>query len=90
MVTFDGTKRQENFARHGIDLAECSAVFDAPMLTEEDAREAYGEQRLRSLGWLDGRVVFMVWTERDAGAHIISCRYANKYETNHYFTALQN
>jgi uncharacterized DUF497 family protein len=90
MVTFDAIKRQENLAKHGIDLAECAAAFDAPMLTEEDSRDAYGEQRLRSLGWLHGRVVFLVWTERDTGAHIISCRYANKYETSYYFTTLQS
>ncbi len=57
------------------------------MLTEEDARDTYGEQRLRSLGWLDGRVVVLVWTEREAGPHLISCRHGDKYETKRYFKA---
>lgn len=52
MVTFDESKRQANLAKHGIDLAKCAGVFNAPMLTEEDAREFYGEQRLKSLCWL--------------------------------------
>lgn len=87
MVTYDETKRQTNLTKHGIDLAEVGAVFDAPMLTDEDAREAYGEQRLKSLCWLDGRVAVLVWTDRETGPHLISCRYGDKHETFRYFQA---
>jgi len=59
MVTYDETKRQANLGKHGIDLAQCAPVFDAPMHSEEDKRIAYGEQRLKSLGWLGGRVVVL-------------------------------
>jgi hypothetical protein len=31
------------------------AAFDVPMLTREDASQDYGEQRLISLGWLQGK-----------------------------------
>ena len=48
MITWDEPKRLENLRKHGIDLADCEVVFDAPMATEEDRREAYGEQRLQS------------------------------------------
>lgn len=74
----DETKRQTNLTKHGIDLAEAGAVFDAPMLTDEDAREAYGEQRLKSLYWLDGRVAVLVWADRKTG-------YDDKHETIRYF-----
>jgi uncharacterized DUF497 family protein len=87
MVTFDETKRQANLAKHGIDFAQCDGVFEAPMLTEEDAREAYGESRLKSLCWLSGRVVVLVWTDRASGPHLISCRYGDKHETQIYFKA---
>ena len=87
MVTYDEAKRATNLAKHGIDLGECATVFDAPMLTEEDAREAYGEQRLRSLCWLNQRVAMLVWTERDTGPHLISCRYGEPHETRRYFKA---
>jgi len=60
------------------------------MVTVEDGREHYGEQRLKSLGWFRDRVVFLVWTERDESARIISCRYGDKYETRAYFEALGN
>ena len=73
---------------HGMDLAEVACVFDAPMVTVEDERDQYGEQRLRSLGWFRDRVVFLVWTERNDSARVISCRYGDKHETRAYFKAL--
>jgi uncharacterized DUF497 family protein len=88
VITWDETKRQKNRKAHGIDLAEAGCVFDAPMVTVEDTREVYGELRLQSLGWFRERVVFLVWTERDNGAHLISCRYGDKYEARAYFEAL--
>lgn len=59
------------------------------MLTVEDSREAYGEPRLQSLGMWKGRVVFLVWTPRgDDAAHLISCRDADRKETDEYFERL--
>ncbi|MDP2432215.1 MAG: BrnT family toxin [Pseudomonadota bacterium] len=88
MIVWDEAKRARNLERHGIDLAELDCVFDAPMVTVEDRREHYGEQRLQSLGWFHGRVVFLVWTERNEHARLISCRYGDKHETRAYFAAL--
>lgn len=87
MVTYDEAKRLANLRKHGIDLAQCAPVFDAPLQSDEDKRMAYGEQRLKSLGWLNDRVVVLIWAEREAGPHLISCRYGDKHETNHYFKA---
>ncbi len=89
MITWDETKRQKNLQLHGIDLAEVECIFDAPMLTVEDTRLYYGEQRLQSLAWFRGRVVFLVWTERDDDARLISCRYGDKNETRAYFKAIR-
>ena len=86
-MPFDPVKRQTNLKKHEIDLAECESVFDEPMLTREDSRESYGEQRLVSLGWLKSRVVFLVWTDREEGPRIISCREAEPYEKQAYFKA---
>jgi uncharacterized protein len=84
-MTYDPAKRRSNKRRHGIDLADCDAVFDAPMLTREDAIQGYGEQRLMSLGWLKGRVVVLVWTDREDGPRSISCREAKPHEQEAYF-----
>lgn len=87
MITWDEDKRLKNIARHGIDFVDAEIIFDYPMLTREDDRERYGEQRLQSLALLEGRVVFVVWTERESGAHIISIRKAEKHEQKIYSQA---
>jgi uncharacterized protein len=88
MITWDESKRQRNLQEHGIDLAEVECLFDAPMVTVEDKRISYGEQRWQSLAWFRGRVVFLVWTEREDDARVISCRYGDKNETLSYFKAV--
>ena len=88
-ISWDEPKRKVNLAKHKIDLADLEPVFDSPMVSVEDAREGYGEVRLQSLGIWRGRVIFLVWTPRgDTYAHLISCRYANRKETDDFFSAL--
>lgn len=62
-------------------------ALDHPSHTREDDRGDYGEQRLVSLGWAQGRVVVLVWTDRDAGPRLISCRQAEPYEREAYYRA---
>jgi uncharacterized DUF497 family protein len=45
-VSHDPAKRRKNLRKHGVDLPGCMEAFDNPMLTREDDREDYGEQRL--------------------------------------------
>lgn len=89
MITWDELKRASNLKKHNIDFADLEGAFDLPMITAEDNREAYGELRLQSLAMFRGRVVFLVWTERQDAAHLISCRYADRTETQDYFENLQ-
>ena len=86
-MSHDPAKRQTNLYKHGLDLPGCIDAFDGPMLTREDAREDYGEQRLVSLGWAHGRVVVLVWTDRQEGPRLISCREAESHEREAYFRA---
>jgi uncharacterized DUF497 family protein len=86
-MTYDASKRKRNKRKHTIDLADCDAVFDGPMLTREDTRQGYGEQRLISLGRLKGRIVVLVWTDREEGPRMISCREAEPHEQEAYFQA---
>ncbi|HEY0784077.1 MAG TPA: BrnT family toxin [Thermoanaerobaculia bacterium] len=90
MVTWDEPKRQANLRKHGLDFAECEAVFDHPVFTTEDTRAAYGEQRIRLLGWLDGRVVRLTYTERGETLHVISLREATRNEARAYFKAISD
>lgn len=86
-MTYDPAKRKRNRRKHAIDLADCEAVFDEPMLTREDPRPGYEEQRLISLGKLEGRTVVLVWTDREDGPRLISCREAEPHEKAAYFEA---
>lgn len=58
------------------------------MITVEGDRENYGELRVQSLAMWRGRVVFLVWTEREDAAHLISCRYADRSQIEDYFKSL--
>jgi uncharacterized DUF497 family protein len=86
-MSHDPNKRRKNLRKHDIDLPMCMEAFDGPMLTREDDSEPYGEQRLVSLGWAHGRVVVLVWTDREDGPRLISCREAKSYEREAYFRA---
>lgn len=88
MPTWDERKREANLLTHGLDFNGCEAVFDHPVVTQEDSRMAYGEQRINLLGWLEGRVVHMTYTERGEVLHVISLREATKHEARFYFKAI--
>ena len=45
------------------------------------------ERSLREMMSLNGRVAVLIWTDRESGPHFISCRYADKQETQIYFKA---
>jgi len=52
MITGDDTKRRANIAKHSLDFVGADAVFDGPVMTEEDARLAYGKPRINLIGLL--------------------------------------
>jgi uncharacterized DUF497 family protein len=62
---WDENKRKENIRKHGFDFADAWKVFTAPMLTDLDEREDYGEDRWIGIGMLDARIVVAVFTERE-------------------------
>jgi uncharacterized protein len=65
----------------GIDFAaEADKVFAGDTRTVVSDRDDYGEVRQLTIGWLDDRMVFMVWTQRGADRHIISMRYCHVKE----------
>jgi uncharacterized DUF497 family protein len=49
-------------------------------VTTGDSRLNYGERRWVTVGYLDGRVVVVVWTPRGQARRIISMRKANERE----------
>lgn len=84
-ITFDDIKRAKTLEERGLDFADAVQVFDGPHLTRLDARRDYGERRFISTGWLNGRRVILVWTERTDSRRIISMRHA--HDDDAHFTA---
>jgi uncharacterized protein len=87
-VTFDPAKRAATLAHRGLDFADAPAVFAGVVVEDVDDRFDYGEIRIVTVGLLRGSVVVVVWTEREAGAHIISMRRATKGEQDEYFRSV--
>jgi uncharacterized DUF497 family protein len=83
MNTWDERKRRTNLKDHGIDFADLEGFFDGDLLTREDTREAYGEERYQSISVFNGVPLFVVWTPQDnegERTHLISARKAEKHE----------
>jgi uncharacterized DUF497 family protein len=80
-VTFDPAKRLVALRARGIDFAtDAEKVFAGRKVTFGSDRLDYGDVRLLTIGWLNERMVVMVWTERGADRHIISMRYCHAKE----------
>lgn len=87
---WDEAKRLSNVRKHGIDFIDVPSVFDGDIVTVEDDRNDYGEQRFVTFGLLQGRVIAVVHTESEDCIRIISARKATKYEQRIYFEQLSN
>ena len=81
-ITFDPAKRQATLDNRGLDMAMAGEVFAGPTLTVGSDRR--GENRFFTLGFLNGRMVVVVWTPRDGGRRIISMRNAHESEQKLY------
>jgi uncharacterized DUF497 family protein len=86
--TWSEAKRKLNVQAHGLDFVDAPRVFDGPTFTFEDDRFDYSEQRLVTLGLLDGLVVSIVHTESTRLIRVISFRKATKHEQAIYFKNL--
>jgi uncharacterized DUF497 family protein len=87
---WDEAKRLSNLRKHGIDFVDIPAVFDGDIVTVEDNRSDYREQRFITLGLLQERVIVVVHAELQYYTRIISARKATKYEQKIYFEQLSN
>ena len=79
-ITFDSAKRAKTLLERGLDFARAREVFEGVTVTNDDNRLDYGEERRVTMGYLDGRVVVVVWTPRGRARRVISMRKANERE----------
>ena len=84
LITFDPAKREKTLAERGLDFRAANEMFAGVHLTLQDERCDYGEQRFITAGWLDERIVILVWTPRGQARHAISMRKANDREIKRF------
>jgi uncharacterized DUF497 family protein len=87
-ISFDPVKRQATLGIRGLDLADAGRVFAGATYTVPDDRADVGEARFVTAGMLDGRVVVLVWAQRDDARRIISMRKAVDREHDLYAARL--
>ena len=81
---WDKEKCLANLAKHGLSFEDAWQVFAGDTVTIPDKRYDYGEDRLITLGRLEGRVVVVVHVARMGKTRIISMRKANAREHEIY------
>ena len=79
-VTCDPAKRQRTLLERGLDMNRAKEIFAGLHLTRVDDRRDYGELRFVTVGWLDERLVTLVWTPRGRSRRIISMRHCHERE----------
>jgi uncharacterized protein len=80
-ITFDPAKRLFTLRERGLDFAtHAEKLFAGDAATFVDDRFDYGEVRWLTIGWMNGRMIVMVWTDRPPNRHIISMRYCHVKE----------
>ena len=68
----------------GLDFEDAPYVFAGDIYETEDNRRDYGESRWLTVGFLNGRLVMVVWTPRGDARHVISMRKCNERERKKY------
>lgn len=84
--SWDLAKAAANLTKHGISFVGALAVFDDPQHIEVDStKPEYGEARHIAIGMMsDGRIIAVVFTDRDGVRRIISARTARNNERRKY------
>lgn len=81
-IEFDADKDAINITKHGVSL---SRAVDLEMLAvQPDRRFAYGEERFRAWGLIDGVAHCLAFTTRGNRIRAISLRRAHRKEMDRY------
>jgi uncharacterized DUF497 family protein len=87
-LSWDESKRLRTLFERGLDFADAEFVFGGKRFTLESDQIEHGEARYITVGYLGGRFVVIVWTQRDDARRIISMRYGHEQEEEQYKEAL--
>jgi uncharacterized DUF497 family protein len=82
---WDDAKAAKNYAKHGVTFEAARDVFDDPFALDwPDGNQDQDEQRFVTLGMVEGRLLFVVYTMRGDAIRIISARLAESFERRMY------
>jgi uncharacterized DUF497 family protein len=88
---WDENKNEANIRERGLDFADACEMFKSPMLVKPDSRKDYGEVRYIGFGYVQRRLMAVVFTKQVPGIiRIISFRKANKREQARFEKAITN
>ena len=76
----------KNLYKHKVENWECEQIFfNEPLIILEDLKHSYAERRWAAFGKTDaGKLLTMIFTERDSLIRVISARKMNRKEKNYY------
>lgn len=83
-IEFDTNKNAANIRLRGLSFERVVDFDFENAVYRQDSRRDYGEIRIRTLGFLDGRLHALVFTDTAKGVRVISFRKANKREVKTY------
>jgi uncharacterized DUF497 family protein len=86
---WDSEKAAENVRTHGIPFEVACEVFGGPTLEKYDDRADYGEDRWIAVGFVNQRVIAVVFTERGDATRLISARKATTDERKRFEDSLR-
>jgi uncharacterized DUF497 family protein len=81
---WDETKRQANLAKHSVDILKAARIFHAPTVDVVDRRPGYGEERIRSVGFIGDECYVVVWTWRGSARRLISAWKGGRRDRERY------
>jgi uncharacterized DUF497 family protein len=82
LFEWDESKRQSNLAKHHIDFQDAVRIFDGPIF--EKATRSRGEDRVLTIGLIEGIEIVVVYVIRGKRRRIISARRAHRDERQDY------
>lgn len=83
-LEWDNDKREQNIKLRNVDMVYAALIFEGDYLTKIDSRKDYGEERLISLGMVDGECFVVVHTERDGVTRLITAWKGGRSERQQY------
>lgn len=81
---WDEDKRRSNLKDHGVDFNDAKDFGWERARIVPDNRCNYGEPRRRAYGYIDDRLMVLIYTPRGQTTRIISLRKANRREVRQY------